>query len=258
MSNVSNDIKEGIRQVYLADVDAIRNLSSVATKLQAGGITVPGVLKTHKLNMMDDKWENVHEGDDKSYIVSDNTNYKKLMLVGNNKGGGVRRVGVWDDMEVSRNLQVNGTVNTNSKLLEGGNALMPAGVIVVWYGSAVPSGWALCDGTNGTPDLRNRFVYGATGPGTGSAGGSATSTFALSAQNIPAHTHTYTNNYATDCRDMRASGKGGCWMSGPPGTNYPQTDGGNFSASSNGKSGGTPVTLSIIPPYYTLAYIMKK
>lgn len=44
MSNVSNDIKEGIRQVYLADVDAIRNLSEVAKKLQTGGITNPGNL----------------------------------------------------------------------------------------------------------------------------------------------------------------------------------------------------------------------
>ena len=39
------------------------------------------------------------------------------------------------------------------------------GTIAVWYGSAasIPYGWALCDGTNGTPDLRSRFVYGAGG-----------------------------------------------------------------------------------------------
>jgi hypothetical protein len=52
MSNVSNDIKEGIRQVYLADVDAIRNLSDVAKKLQAGGITNPGNMNVNgKLNI---------------------------------------------------------------------------------------------------------------------------------------------------------------------------------------------------------------
>jgi hypothetical protein len=44
MSNVSNDIKEAVKQVYLADVEAIRNLSEVATKLQAGGLTIPGNL----------------------------------------------------------------------------------------------------------------------------------------------------------------------------------------------------------------------
>jgi microcystin-dependent protein len=39
------------------------------------------------------------------------------------------------------------------------------GIIVMWSGSNIPSGWALCDGTNGTPDLRGRFVLG-SGKGT--------------------------------------------------------------------------------------------
>src|SRR3989338_5938906 len=40
---------------------------------------------------------------------------------------------------------------------------VPTGVIVMWSGSvdSIPSGWSLCDGTNGTPDLRDRFVMGA-------------------------------------------------------------------------------------------------
>lgn len=46
MAEVSSDIKEAVKQVYLADVEAIRNLSEVATKLQAGGLTVPGNLTT--------------------------------------------------------------------------------------------------------------------------------------------------------------------------------------------------------------------
>ncbi len=38
----------------------------------------------------------------------------------------------------------------------------PAGVIVMWSGSldSIPAGWALCDGSDGTPDLSNRFVLG--------------------------------------------------------------------------------------------------
>lgn len=41
--------------------------------------------------------------------------------------------------------------------------LVPAGGIILWSGliSAIPSGWLLCDGTFGTPDLRDRFVVGA-------------------------------------------------------------------------------------------------
>ncbi len=54
MAEVSGDIKEAVKQVYLADVEAIRNLSEVATKLQAGGLTVPGNLTTNgNLNIKD-------------------------------------------------------------------------------------------------------------------------------------------------------------------------------------------------------------
>lgn len=43
------------------------------------------------------------------------------------------------------------------------NDSIPYGVIVIWHGNtgSIPDGWHLCDGTNGTPDLRSRFVYGA-------------------------------------------------------------------------------------------------
>ena len=42
-------------------------------------------------------------------------------------------------------------------------AQLPSGVIVMWSGSMerIPKGWSLCDGTKGTPDLRDRFVVGA-------------------------------------------------------------------------------------------------
>ncbi|NEO56480.1 MAG: hypothetical protein F6K54_27420, partial [Okeania sp. SIO3B5] len=41
--------------------------------------------------------------------------------------------------------------------------LVPTGAIMMWSGteSDIPQGWALCDGTNGTPDLRGRFLVGA-------------------------------------------------------------------------------------------------
>lgn len=42
---------------------------------------------------------------------------------------------------------------------------MYSGTITLWSGSilAIPAGWALCDGNNGTPDLRNKFVVAAGG-----------------------------------------------------------------------------------------------
>lgn len=52
---------------------------------------------------------------------------------------------------------------------------IPLGMIMLWSGSIVdiPAGWALCNGQNGTPDLRDKFVLGAGGdkaPGENSAG----------------------------------------------------------------------------------------
>lgn len=68
--------------------------------------------------------------------------------------------------------------------------LIPTGVITLWSGSivSIPSGWLLCNGSSGTPDLRDRFVVGAgTTYAVGATGGSASVT--LDATMIPAHTH---------------------------------------------------------------------
>ena len=65
-------------------------------------------------------------------------------------------------------LDVDGNINTQQKILEGGNALIPKGTIVMWAGTSgsVPSGWALCDGDYSpdygdyTPNLSGRFIVG--------------------------------------------------------------------------------------------------
>ena len=59
------------------------------------------------------------------------------------------------------------------------SALVPSGVVMMWSGSAnaIPSGYVLCDGSNGTPDLRNRFVIGAgSNYAVGATGGGSTTT----------------------------------------------------------------------------------
>ena len=72
---------------------------------------------------------------------------------------------------------------------------VPAGGIIMWSGAvvAIPSGWVICDGANGTPDLRNRFLVGAGDTyAVGATGGAATVT--LDATQIPAHSHTADGN----------------------------------------------------------------
>ena len=91
-------------------------------------------------------------------------------------------------------LEVAGTISSTSggfKFPDGTiqTGAVPAGVIVMWHGdaSSIPTGWALCDGTNGTPDLRSRFIVGA-GPGSnpaytpGTSGGPDSHTHNVSVQ----------------------------------------------------------------------------
>lgn len=69
-------------------------------------------------------------------------------------------------------------------------AIIPSGGIIMWSGSiaSIPAGWALCDGTSGTPNLQNRFVVGAGDTYAVDATGGA-NTVTLSTSQIPSHTH---------------------------------------------------------------------
>jgi hypothetical protein len=116
------------------------------------------------------------------------------------------------------NLNVTGS----GHVMQGGNILIPAGFIGMWSGSstAVPAGWVLCDGSNGTPRLTGNFIVATGGSyGDGSSGGAnfvtvttsaagassptgttdtqgahshggATSATALSVDQLPSHSHT--------------------------------------------------------------------
>jgi len=71
---------------------------------------------------------------------------------------------------------------------------VPAGVILPWTdrGTNAPPGWVYCDGNNGTPDLRRKFVtgYRAQEPQIGSTGGQHN--VSLSESELPSHSHTLT------------------------------------------------------------------
>ena len=89
-------------------------------------------------------------------------------------------------------LTINGTdvTATAAELNTASSHYVPTGGIIMWSGSiaAIPTGWLLCNGTNSTPDLRDRFVVGAGSTYAVDATGGA-STVTLSTSNLPAHTH---------------------------------------------------------------------
>lgn len=168
--------------------------------------------------------------------------------------------------------------------------LCPVGGIMLWSGStgAIPSGWALCNGANGTPDLRGRFVIGAGGDyAVGATGGAASGNTgtasasitiqgtALTSAQMPSHEHfvaaivsntsealSSLNYLGTHSDDIVSSGN----------SEYILRSAGAGSAATAGRTsatgGGATHTHSVsqtahahsvdtLPPYYALAYIMK-
>ncbi len=140
----------------------------------------------------------------------------------------------------------------------------PVGGIILWSGSvaSIPSGWALCDGTNSTPDLRDRFVVGSGGTySPDDSGGSADAV-------VVAHTHdagtlvTDTEPDHTHQYGVTFSGSGNTSTGGyvvPSNFNVTTGPSGAHSHSVTGStaSEGVSGTNANLPPYYALAFIMK-
>jgi microcystin-dependent protein len=141
-------------------------------------------------------------------------------------------------------------------------ATIPAGLISMWSGSigSIPSGWYLCDGSNGTPDLRDRFIVGAGNTYAVNGNGGA-STVTLVTANMPAHTHTatvtdpgHTHTSNAQVQNTQALAGGGSTTLYPsPATINSATTGITVSNASVGS--GT--SFSVLNPYYALAFIQK-
>ncbi|MCX6915743.1 MAG: tail fiber protein, partial [Verrucomicrobia bacterium] len=156
------------------------------------------------------------------------------------------------------NVVVNGSIS--------GYGTFPLGGIIMWSGATVPSGWALCDGNNNTPDLRGRFVLGSgTGSGltarsVGQAGGEEN--HALTTSEMPSHTHGVTDpghGHNFTFHDSESDGwNGGAFQltdRTPRNTGaaelLPAFTG--ISLQSNGSN----TAHNTMPPFYVLAYIMR-
>jgi microcystin-dependent protein len=146
---------------------------------------------------------------------------------------------------------------------------VPVGMIMIWSQGeeTIPTGWVLCNGDNGTPDLRDRFVIGAGGAySTGTTGGSANAvvvshshseTHSLTVTD-PGHSHTY--------RGSNPSGAGS-----PAATDTSPGEAANTvnltsTAAETGISVGMSLTINSsgesgtnknLPPYFALCYVMR-
>lgn len=107
------------------------------------------------------------------------------------------------------------------------------GIICLWSGAIVdiPAGWGLCDGTQGTPNLKDRFVIGAGSVFSPGASGGGSN-----------HVHSFTSSSHNH--------------SIPGGTQI-QSGGGYSNATGNNTVSGTTDSNGTLPPFYALAFIMK-
>ena len=133
-----------------------------------------------------------------------------------------------------------GTTNTNL------SAAVPTGMIMMWSGAEadIPTGYVLCDGTNSTPDLRDRFVVGAgTTYAVADTGGLDTVT--LTEAEIPAHTHTYVDrSVGSNSGDIDKDFNSVTWNRNGMTTRTSDPTGGGLAHENR-------------PPYYALCYVMK-
>lgn len=167
-----------------------------------------------------------------------------------------------------------------------GFGTIPLGGIIMWSGaeSAVPAGWALCNGQTAsgktTPDLRNKFVVGSGSRAVGTTGGSETVN--LSADNLPGHNHSFsgtTSDGGLHAHDAKAPNhdRNDSSSQGYPNLNNHNAfrtsdrvwaynlnagaiqNGGTHNHTISGTTGSTGAGSAVdkMPPYYALAFIMR-
>ncbi len=177
-------------------------------------------------------------------VIADNDN--------NGSGSVILKTGDTERMRINNNG--NFTFPTTSNM-----SAFPAGMIMLWYGTvgSIPSGWALCNGANGTPDLRDRFVVGAGSAYALSATGGA-NTVALTTNEMPSHGHSVSDPGHTH-GVFTPGGSGTALASSAIAAGY----GGNHAIIQTGYTGvgingaGGNAAHENRPPYYALYYIMR-
>ncbi len=232
------------------------------------------------------------KGEEKFYCYDESEN-NWVMVNPFRKVNGDNVAYVPGNVTVSDTLQ-SSAVSTDQLVVPGfsHNALVPSGVIVMWSGTIPPTGWKICDGTNGTPNLRGRFIIGAlpgapvfyNNPGDLSEGGSTNgntggnTNIRLTSNQLPAHRHDMSHGHGvsdlghehkvpkSDDQPLDRGLSGSnirqkvsfAIKNDSPKTEKVET--GITINNMNGNTGSTGLgnTIDITPPYYVLAYIMKE
>ncbi len=142
--------------------------------------------------------------------------------------------------------------------------LIPQGTVIAWYGDIthLPDGWVLCDGNNGAPDLRNKFILGADNNSYKTTGGNTDITLTIDQMpshnhgvNDPGHVHSY-NMYqqSSPCFTNKDCVH---WNADPDTSHNTHTDSSCSLTGVTIQNTGSNSPVHIMPPYYALFYIYK-
>jgi len=138
---------------------------------------------------------------------------------------------------------------------------IPNGSICAWNSlTTIPKGWSVCDGSNNTPNLTNRFILNEKSDTLDDAGGRDHVT--LTPDNIPSHTHSYDftqyncdTNFCDGDKDYLNT-VSGCSSGQDTSNNFPNV----AMCDTNGNcinSINSPTPFPLDPPHIKLIYIMK-
>lgn len=125
------------------------------------------------------------------------------------------------------------------------NTACVTGMVSMWAGAigSIPTGWQLCNGSGGAPDLRDKFIIGAGNLSVGDTGGEATHT--LTTAELPAHSH---SGSLTSKNSVGSSGSR---------VAEGDNSGGSGAVSFSTGNTGSGNAHENRPPYYALAFIYK-
>lgn len=160
-----------------------------------------------------------------------------------------------------------GTASFIVRKIGGGGGQLIKGIIMAFSGTfdsngypidpdtnAGDTGWHICDGTNGTPDLRGRFILGASdGHAVGSTGGEENHTLTIG--EMPTHNHTI--HFYNDDWNQTDGSSGRCNQPGIVHDSIDRADEHTNRWPDLVENTGGGAAHNNMPPYYTLSYIMK-